>query len=703
MGTIEQTHANTLQDLKEDQKADHDGRIKAREADHFVNKKDGQWEPDIIQMYTNKPRYTIDLTSGIIADVSGEMNSMDFDIKVSPAGGEATTDIALHYDGLIRNIENNSTPKAKYIYRAAGKQMLTTGLGGWGIKAGYRSPLSFDQDLMLYPISNFMDRVWFDANAELQDMSDASRGWKLTNMSMEAYKKQFPEGSGMSIANDREMNVYEHKKSHSVTVAQRYYKKEESINLLRMSNGAVYIDDEKFQMVKDELALKGVTVDRTRTTIAHRVYQQMIDGADILGDPEETVFSYIPLIPCYGNFEISEDKVIYWGLVEKHMDPQRILNYAESRKIGEGALAPRAKKWMTPQQAAGHQKTLRTMNTNDDPIQFYNHVDTQPPPYETGGAQINPGLKETTESMNGYMQTISGRMDPSRQGSAGLQSGVALQALQNKGDNANYGYFVSMEIAIAHTCKILQDAIPRVYDAQREVQLDSQDGTSKTITINQRVYDQQTQQVVDLNDLSKGEYLVTCEAGPAFHNRQQETISAINEVAAIDPTIMQTGGDIYLANIPAPGMDKIAKRKRAQMLQQGLIPEEEMTDEEREQMQAAQAQPQEPSAMDQALIATAQAEAEKAQAQTADTMSKITEREQKIELQANKMLMEDQNKKEDRMLDMMKEQNNQIKTLADTLKTLKDAIGAEAIVTPANTEAYNKQAVKTIEAIEDSM
>ena len=703
MGKIEQSHTNVLQDISDDQKADRDGRIKAREADHFVNKKDGQWEPKIVKMYSGKPRYTIDLTSGIVADVSGEMNSMDFDIKVSPAGGPATTDIALHYDGLIRNIENNSPITAKYIYRAAGKQMITTGIGGWGIKSGYRNPMSFDQDLMIYPISNFMDRVWFDANAELQDMSDAYRGVKFTNMSMQAYKKDFPKGSGASVANDRDNTVYSYKKTDSVTIAQYYYKKAHRTTLVMMTNGAVYQVNDDFNKVKDELSAKGVTVDRERETTAYTVYQQTLDGDDFLTDSEETVFSYIPLVPCFGNFEISEDKVIYWGVVEKHMDPQRILNYAESRKISEGALAPRAKKWMTKEQATGYQTSLQTMNTNDDPVQFYNHVPDQPIPFETGGAQINPGLKETTESMNGYMQQISGRMDPSSQGFGGLQSGIALEALQNKGDNAFYGYFISMEIALGHTYRVCKDAIPKTYDAKREVQLDFQDGTNKTITINESIYDEQSGKVIDLNDFSKGEYSVVAEAGPAFHNRQQETITAINEVAAIDPTIMQTGGDIYLANIPAPGMNKIAKRKRAQMLKQGMIPPEEMTDEEKQQMQAAQAQPQQPSAMDQALLATAQAETETAQAKTKEAESKALEREQKIELQANKMLMDDKNRKEDRMLDMMKEQNNQIKTLADTLKTLKDSMGVDAIVTPANTEAYNAQARKTVSAINETL
>lgn len=711
MAEINPTFDNTLKDLQESQKADHDGRERAREADHFTNKRDGQWEPEIISMYKDKPRYTIDLTTGIINDAHGEMSSMDFDIKVRPAGGPATTEIALHYDGLIRNIENNSGNGAKYIYRAAGKQMLTTGIGGWGVKQDYRSPLSFDQDLIIYPISNFMDRVWLDPNSELQDASDASWGFKLTSMSKQAYDRDFPKGSQMSIGRDLYDNVYSYKKSDAVIVAEHFWKKREVVDLVRMTDGSIFIDDEKFKKIKDELAQKNITVEKSRQTEAFRVYHRLLDGDDFLTDAKETVFTYVPLVPTYGNFEISEDKLIYWGLVEKHMDPQRILNYIESRKVEEGALAPRAKKWMTAEQAAGYKDKLQTLNTNTDPIQLYNFIPDVPQPFETGGAQINPGLTETGQAMARYMQSISGRVDPSGDPTLGLQSGVALEALQNKGDTSNISYFTAMEIAIAHTCRILGDAIPRVYDAQREIQLDAQDLSSKTITINQRVYDQESGKVIEVNDLSKGIYSFVCSSGPAFHNRQQETVTAINNLAKVDPSIMQLGADIYLANIPVPGMDKLAARRRTQMVDAGMIPANELTDEEKQEVQLKQQQVanQPPSAVDQALIATAEAEQKTADAKTAETISKIDEREkkmilafEKLQLDSQKVLGDQQIDSNKLILESMKAQDEQIKTLAETLKVIKDAIGADAIVSPANTAAYEKQSEKLLSTIATS-
>jgi hypothetical protein len=709
-------HSEILASLEEAQNVEHDNREMAREAVYFIGTRSGQWQPDVAKLFDEQPRYTIDLTSGIVNDAHGEISGADFAIKVRPAGGPATSEIAEHYEGIIRTIENNSSPSARYIYRDAAKQMLVSGIAGWGVKHGFRDSQSFDQDIMIYPISNFVDSVWFDPDSELRDASDAEFGFKLSSLSMSKYLRMFPKGSRSSVGRDMVGNVYSHKKSDAVVVGEYFYKKYYPSELVLMSNGSVFTADEKFSTVQDELQQNGVTEISRRKISAVKVMHYAFDGSDFLTGAEETAFSYIPLIPLYGNFFVVEDKVLYWGIVEKHMDPQRILNYAESRRVGEGALAPRAKKWMTAQQAKGYERQLRTMNTNADPIQFYNFISDQPQPFETGGAQINPGLTELSTAMARYMQSISGRVDPSGDPTLGLQSGVALTALQNKGDVGNVSYLTALEVAISHTCRVIGGAIPRIYDTRREIQLSQQDGTSKPITINQQIVDEDTGNVVTLNDLAKGTYSFICSAGAAFHNRQQETTAAIQNVAALDPTILQTGADIYLANIPAPGMDRLAKRKRAQMVMQGLIPDFELSEEEAKQVQAQQ-QNQGPSAAEQALLATAEAERMKAEANVADLQSKAREREDKdilnfelLKLKTQELKVKQENLESKTRLERDTLENElilrakeaeveAIKTGAETLSVLRDAMGLEAIINGKTTASYEAQSENLLQKI----
>jgi len=264
-------------------------------------------------------------------------------------------------------------------------------------------------------------------------------------------------------------------------------------------------------------------------------------------------------------------------------------------------------------QAAGHEDTLATLNTNSDPVQFYNpDSDALGAPQQSGGAQINPGLRTISESMRQIIGQAAGMFAANMGDNPGLQSGVAINALQNKGDNGTYKYFEALQVAIAATGRILVKAIPKVYNNARTMRLMYEDGTYEVSEINQTVIDQQTGDVVVVNDLSQGTYDVVCQAGPAFQNRQQETLAALSEIAKLDPSIMQIGGDVMLNSINTPAAKTLAERKRAQMLQQGLIPEDQMTEDEKEKMaqraQAAQGQQDPAMVLAQAEMAKAQAE-----------------------------------------------------------------------------------------------
>jgi len=109
--------------LKAAQDAEYDRREVLREVDAFLNAPGGQWEPSVISAMSGRPKYTFDKCNDIADDISGEMEQADFDIKVRPAGGDSTKEIAETYDGLIRNIENISN--AKSVYNGSGKRSLS--------------------------------------------------------------------------------------------------------------------------------------------------------------------------------------------------------------------------------------------------------------------------------------------------------------------------------------------------------------------------------------------------------------------------------------------------------------------------------------------------------------------------------------------------------------------------------------------------
>jgi len=720
--------------LAEAQKIDFDMREACREADHFVNKRDGQWEPEILSRMTNRPRYTFDKCTSIVDQISGELAQAEFAIKCKPAGDGATNALAKTHDGLLRNIQNVS--KASDIYIDSAQRTLECGLSGWRVDHDWFDDDSFYQDLFIREIPNYIDRVWLDPNHEKPDASDARWGFVLDPMEPDDYYTEFPNGGGESVSETLTSNVYWYKKE-AIVIAEFWYRKQTNRTLGLLSNGAIVEIDEKFETIRDELEQQGITVQQERKSKKSRFWVRKFDGTKWLTKAKETVFSTIPIIPLYGNFKVSENKIVYQGVVEKLMDSQRVYNYARSRQIEEGALAPRAKYWMTKEQAKGHGNKLSTLNTNADPVQFYNHIDGVPPPVQQGGAQINQGLQQTAQDASADLNEIAGLFSANMgQDPNYMQTGAAIERLQNKGDSSTYKWFRSLERAIARTGDIIVRAVPLVYDQERIVRIVGPDDVEEDVLINQKIIDQQTGRPVIVYDLSRGKYDLTCSAGPAFQNRQDQVVKTVTTLAQVDKSILDIGADILLKNMNAPGMDEIAARKRIQMLLADMIPVSQQTDEEKEALRMVkEAQAKEPpSPMDQALIAQAQAETQKAEAtalkaETAatDMLNKIEERNAKMDLERKKFREQQAQNQRNTEIQMAKLANDiqkiqgdiqtnvaqmvidsqnavfdQLKTQAETLNLLRSAIGAEAIVSPQAVGAYQGQAELIGGSIDDA-
>lgn len=727
------------EELRKSQGAEEDQRNAAREAKLFIVKRDGQWDPYVWNKMDGRYRGTFDMCTPVVDQISGEMDEADFSLTISPSGGESSEDTARVFNGLVRNIRNISN--ADDVFNSVARSNIVGGFDCFEIVQDYVEADSFDQDLFFKKVPSAVDSVWFDCGATERDKSDANFAFKLVGLTPAEYKNKYPNGSESSVGQDL-TNAY-YNKPDKIIVGQFYYKKREDITLVKMSNGAVYRDDDEFNKVKDELNNAGITESDRRVRKGWRVYSRIFDNDDWLTPPQKTVFNNIPLCPIYGNYDVVENKPVYFGIIEKLYDHQRTFNYAVSRSVEDGALSPNDFFWMTDKQVAGNEDYIQQMNTDNKPVRIYNTDDEAPgPPQRAGGVLASQGLQTTIANMQQMFQTTANVFNAQQGNANPNQSGIAGMQQIEAGQTGSIKWFKALQIAVCYAGKVLIDAIPRVYDSTRQVRILEEDGTGKLITLNDIVFDQNTQTQVELNDLSKGVYDVVCEFGPAFKTQQQETIETFLTVAQTDPSVIETGKDILLKNLNSPGMSQIAERVRQNMLISGLIPQSQWTDEEVQQMEIIQQQqsqqPQEPTpemVLAQAEMMKGQAEQQKAQndqMQLQIDAAKLQTEQQKIELQAigQREKMESETavniakvQQGDRELDlkeqsqafeqfiqqqeiqtqqtqsilegMVKQQEsivNNLNTQADTLKKLREASGVDVIVGEGNVEAYAKQA-----------
>jgi hypothetical protein len=356
-------------------------------------------------------------------------------------------------------------------------------------------------------------------------------------------------------------------------------------------------------------------------------------------------------------------------------------------------MTPREKLLLTAAQAAGHETSLGTLNTNSDAYQIYNPDPQAPgPPTKLAAGGINPGLKTLSDDMAGMMRNTAGLYAASVGDNPNVQSGVAIGKLQDKGRLGSSKYFKAMKRAMRATGRILIDAIPKVYDTRRQIRIMNEDGSFEMATLNQIVLDQQSGQIVTMNDLSDGKYDITIMAGPSFNNRQQETAKTIVDIGTIDPTFIEMGGDILASNITAPGMDLLAARKRQQLFNAGVIPPEQQTDDEKAIVQKQQQTPPPPDP----LMVAAEAEAKKADAQTGRVMVQAQSQKRQEDRKDQQLQFTQQAQRFDQFITQQQLLTDQLTAQAESMETLSKAFGTENI--PGGLPALLQQIQLVLEA-----
>ena len=648
------------QELKSLQEADLDQRQQSRECDRFVLDKDGQWDEGVARQLDNmkRPRMTFDMVTPAMELLMSDIEDMDFSINVKPYSGEATKELSLLIEDMIRGIENDCN--ATSTYRKACRRIMRRGFDAWIVKSKFRDPWSFEQDLVVEPIKNAINRVWVSGSEE--DASDSDYGYVLSALSPEEYKEQFPEGKGISIDDYDMGEQWDEYQPEVVVVAEKYYKKKKKVTVAQLSNGEVIEMDKDDKIIKEELLSKGVTIARTKEVDDFVFYHRVFDGGGFLTDEMETPFNTFPIVTVYGNYELlgESSKPFYHGMVLKQMDFQRVLNYAKSREIEEGALAPRPKIMMTKKQAAGHTDKLAAMNVSADPVQFYNPDPEAPQPYKMESSMPNPGLATLSNDMINGIQASANVNNAMNGNMAGRMSEDAIRMQIDRGTGSTRKWVNAIVNGIRRTGQILLNAIPIVYDTKRKVQLIGIDRTERTEEVNSEIYDDKTQSRIDINNLNQGKYKVFCDAGPAFANKMEAGLQALLQYAAIDPTIPQQGGDIMLKAIDAPLVDKLAERKRMQLVQAGAIPPSQLTEEEAQMlaMQAQQPQPQDPAMMLE-------------QMKIQENILREQNKAQQLEIERYKLMQKDadlQLKAQSQQMDTMSKAADIDNTIADTAK-----------------------------------
>lgn len=585
-------------------------RGRARDDLKFVNAdayNQWQWPADIsaLRSQPGRPKLTINKTRQHCLQILNDARQNKPSVKIIATGGESSAEAAQTFEDVVRRIEYNSNAEAAYMQ--ALDFAVKIGIGYWYVTTDYADDNSFDQEIFIRPIRDpFM--VAMDPGIKQIDGSDARYAFIYTDLPRAMFESEYPsiarELSSFSGGGDISPWITR----DSVRLCEYYRVVEKKVKLIAFQKPDGTTDmirmDELKRMIPDKSmrdALLAEPTSRVRQVKDRVVEWYKFAGNELL---EKTIIpcTYIPIVRIIGEETIIEGQLDRKGHVRAMIDPQRMYNYQASAAVETTAMQNIAPYTGPIEAIEGFEEVWKNANVSRPVYLPYRAFS------ETGQELPAPQRQEPPTTSDGYvkllmlsqdqLESVSGQREAMFGQSSNDQSGVAINQLQQRGDNSTFHYLDNWAIGVRFTGKILIDMIPRVYDTERVIKIRAEDGTERTVKIDpqapealQEQEDEREAESVSIFNPSVGKYDVQSSVGPAYQTKRREMFNAMVQVltSPSGQTLIPLIGDMMFRAADFPHANEAAERLRRavppNILGEGPTPAEQQLQEANAQLQ----------------------------------------------------------------------------------------------------------------------
>ncbi|MFT8897831.1 MAG: portal protein [Acetobacter sp.] len=558
-----------------------------------------QWDPAVVMARSGaggsggRPCITVNKTLQHVLQVTNSARQQTMGVKIVATGFGASQKAAEVLEGIIRHIEAQSNAQQN-AYANAIMGQVGGGIGYVHLITDYvRGIDSFDQDLFIETVPDPLC-VMLDPDAQEPDKSDANWGMLITHMPRGEFDRAYPRDKDIAAEHpfDGASSMDgDWEEKDRVRIA-RYYRRSEiddtlwnvpPLPALGLPGGPM----RESQMPDGLPELCREMKCEHRIVSDHAVEWFLIGGSRIL-DQGDTVFKNIPIVPFIGIETNIDGKLDRKGLTRLLIDPQRMFNWSGSKFI-EGLAAQTIGSWVASDaQVAGRENEWALSNISPPGVLIYNSKDPDTSEPVQGGPapvpppQFSPGYLQAMQQSDQQMQMASGQYQAEMGAPSNEKSGRAIGERQRQSDTANYHFTDNQGMALRLIGKIMLDAIPRVYDVTRAVQVLGIDGTMAQAVIDPQIA-QAHQQITPQGPIAEeqsqdpeavadvkgailainpnvGRYDVMADVGPSWASQTQETFNALMQVVQADPALMAKCGDLLFRSAPFPLASEIADR-----------------------------------------------------------------------------------------------------------------------------------------------
>lgn len=543
------------------QSIDKDNRDNQKADTLFVYSPGSQWPEDVKQTRRQWKELCLEFNQlkQFVAQVVNDQRQNRPGIKIHPANGKASKEVAEILQGLIRGIEYDSGAEA--VYDAAFESAVAGGRGWWRVCSEYLDGEGFDQKLVIKPIQD-ASAVYADTSYQQPDGSDREWVFVVQSYSKSEFSIKWPEAEPISWDDvPRQWSDGE----DSILVADYYRRVCNKRTFVLMSDGSKGYKDE---LPPEESWPAGVSIVKEREIEDYSVEWYTIAGGKQILEQYEWPGAIIPVVCTVGADMILDGKRVYQGLTRHARDAQSMLNFGMTQQAIHLSLTPRAPWVMAEGQNEGYENMWRDANTKNFSALVYKPttVDGQlaPPPQRTAPSMPDAGWDRWCQMMIAMIKSTIGMYEQSLGQKGNEQSGRAILAREKQGDTATFNFVDNLARAIALTGRIIIEVIPKFYDTERIVHIIGPDDTRKLVMINQQSPDpSDPMQAIAQNDVTVGKYSVTCEAGPSYATKRQETSESLMQLVQAVPPVGQVAADLIVKSLDIADADVIAERLKS--------------------------------------------------------------------------------------------------------------------------------------------
>jgi hypothetical protein len=568
----------------------------------------------------------------IISDLANNPVQVDFEPK-----DETREDSAELIDGIYRSDDNNNT--TINAYDNAKQETMVCGYGAWLLKTEYVSTRSDDKNQVIRrePINEANNTAYCDPNAKLLDKSDADYWSILFSYSEDGYIKLVKELTGEDIDSVETDSFKYPEHSYSfpwiggegkkIYVVKFFHREKVKTKIFEMSDplgDTLTLRESDLVDVMDEMLDGGYEIIDEKEIERWEVTEYIASGREILSE-RVIAGEHLPIVPMYGEYAIVEGEQHWEGITRLAKDPQRLRNFQLSYLADIVSRSPRMKPIFLQEQIAGFENMYSESGAdNNYPYLLQHRVDGSGAELPQGPVGVMPEQK-VPDSL--VMSIELGRQAVEDVANPGLPqniadpdvSGKAILALQNRLDMQSMVYQNHYKHAKRRDAEIYASMAAEIYDVPRMVKITLPDGTRKDMQVMETIIDEETGDIVTLNDLYNAEFEVYSKIGPSYSTQKEQTVDKLGEmIITMDPgDPMRKALQLkQLELMDGINFDDIRDYSRKQLILSGI--KEPETDEEKQLLADMQQQGEEPDA----AMVLAMAEDKKGQAQLLEAQRK---------------------------------------------------------------------------------